>query len=96
MDVGPAELMIVLVVALVLFGGKKIPELARSLGQAKNEFEKGVRGEPAAEPDQAAQPEAAAETTPAPAAEAAPVAGTESESETAVESTPAEASTTPI
>lgn len=47
MDVGPAELIIVLVIALVLFGGKKLPELARSLGQAKNEFEKGTRGETA-------------------------------------------------
>lgn len=45
MDVGPAELLIVLVIALVLFGGKKLPELARSLGQARNEFEKGSRGE---------------------------------------------------
>ena len=45
MDVGPAELIIVLVIALVLFGGKKLPELARSLGQARNEFEKGSRGE---------------------------------------------------
>jgi sec-independent protein translocase protein TatA len=51
MDVGPAELLIVLVIALVLFGGKKIPDLARSLGQAKNEFEKGARGDkPEADP----------------------------------------------
>jgi len=45
MDVGPTELLIVLVIALVVFGGKKIPELARSLGQAKKEFEKGSNGE---------------------------------------------------
>jgi sec-independent protein translocase protein TatA len=45
MDVGPAELLIVLVIALVLFGGKKLPELARSLGQARNEFEKGAKGD---------------------------------------------------
>jgi sec-independent protein translocase protein TatA len=45
MDVGPSELLIVLVIALVLFGGKKLPELARSLGQARHEFEKGTRGE---------------------------------------------------
>jgi len=45
MDVGPTELLIVLVIALVIFGGKKIPELARSLGQAKKEFEKGSNGE---------------------------------------------------
>jgi TatA/E family protein of Tat protein translocase len=44
MDLGPSELLIILVVALVLFGGAKLPELARSLGKAKSEFEKGTRG----------------------------------------------------
>lgn len=56
MDVGPAELLIVLVIALVLFGGKKIPDLARSLGQAKSEFEKGARGEkPEPDPEPASE-----------------------------------------
>jgi sec-independent protein translocase protein TatA len=41
MDLGPGELAIILVIILVLFGGKKLPELARSLGQAKKEFEAG-------------------------------------------------------
>jgi sec-independent protein translocase protein TatA len=36
---GGPELVIILVVVLLLFGGKKLPELARSLGQAKKEFE---------------------------------------------------------
>jgi sec-independent protein translocase protein TatA len=39
---GP-EWIIVLVVILVLFGGAKLPSLARSLGQAQNEFKKGLR-----------------------------------------------------
>ena len=39
MDLGPPELAIILVIVLVLFGGKKLPELARSLGKAKKEFE---------------------------------------------------------
>jgi sec-independent protein translocase protein TatA len=43
MDVGPPELIIVLVIVLVLFGGKKLPELARSLGQAKREFNESSR-----------------------------------------------------
>lgn len=43
MNLGAPELMIVLVVILVLFGGAKLPQLARSLGQAKKEFEGGVR-----------------------------------------------------
>ena len=40
---GAPELLIILVVVLVLFGGAKLPKLARSLGQAKNEFEAGTR-----------------------------------------------------
>jgi TatA/E family protein of Tat protein translocase len=40
---GAPELLIILVVVLVLFGGAKLPQLARSLGQAKNEFEAGSR-----------------------------------------------------
>jgi sec-independent protein translocase protein TatA len=42
MDVGPAELLIVLVIALVLFGGAKLPKLARSVGEAAKEFRAGV------------------------------------------------------
>jgi sec-independent protein translocase protein TatA len=41
--IGAPELVIVLVVILVLFGGAKLPKLARSLGQAQNEFKKGVQ-----------------------------------------------------
>jgi sec-independent protein translocase protein TatA len=39
---GTQELMIILVIALVLFGGNKLPELARSLGKSMNEFKKGI------------------------------------------------------
>ncbi|HEY9557756.1 MAG TPA: twin-arginine translocase TatA/TatE family subunit [Acidimicrobiales bacterium] len=39
---GTGELLIILVVILVLFGGAKLPKLARSLGQAQNEFKKGL------------------------------------------------------
>ena len=42
-NIGPWQLVLCLVVAFVLFGGaKKIPELAHSLGKAKNEFKKGL------------------------------------------------------
>ena len=40
---GPTELIIILVIVLLLFGGAKLPKLARSLGQAKNEFEAGTK-----------------------------------------------------
>ncbi len=38
---GP-ELIIVLVIVLLIFGGSQLPKLARSLGQAQKEFKKGL------------------------------------------------------
>ncbi|MFN8026768.1 MAG: twin-arginine translocase TatA/TatE family subunit [Acidimicrobiia bacterium] len=38
------ELLLVLAVVAVLFGGSKLPNLARSLGEAKSEFDKGIHG----------------------------------------------------
>jgi sec-independent protein translocase protein TatA len=37
-DIGPPELIIVLVLVLVLFGGSQLPKLARNLGKAQSEF----------------------------------------------------------
>ncbi|HEV8296290.1 MAG TPA: twin-arginine translocase TatA/TatE family subunit [Acidimicrobiales bacterium] len=42
MDLGAPELLIILVLVLLLFGGAKLPSLARSLGQAKREFQSGL------------------------------------------------------
>jgi sec-independent protein translocase protein TatA len=42
MTFGPMELIIVLLIVLLLFGGAKLPKLARSLGEASKEFKKGV------------------------------------------------------
>lgn len=42
-DIGPAELLIILAVVLLLFGSKKLPELARSMGEAAHEFRKAIR-----------------------------------------------------
>ena len=42
MDVGPAELLIILAIVLLLFGSAKLPKLARSLGQAHKEFKQGL------------------------------------------------------
>jgi sec-independent protein translocase protein TatA len=39
---GPDLLIVVLVLVVVLFGGAAIPKLARNLGSAKKEFEKGI------------------------------------------------------
>ena len=43
MNLGAPELLIVLVVVLLLFGGAKLPKLARSLGEAKQEFERSTK-----------------------------------------------------
>ena len=45
MDLGPPELLIILVIVLVLFGGAKLPKLARSLGDASRELKKGLHSE---------------------------------------------------
>jgi len=52
---GAPELIIVLLIVLLLFGGAKLPKLARSLGEASSEFKKGA-SEPAKD-DKAAPPE---------------------------------------
>jgi sec-independent protein translocase protein TatA len=44
-NLGGTELIIVLVIILLLFGAKRIPELARGLGNGIREFKKGTRGE---------------------------------------------------
>lgn len=41
------ELMIVLIIILVLFGGKKLPELSKSVGQSIKELRKGLATTPA-------------------------------------------------
>jgi sec-independent protein translocase protein TatA len=46
MSFGPTELLIVLAIVLLLFGSTKLPQLARSLGQASKEFKDGQSGSP--------------------------------------------------
>ncbi len=42
MNLGMPEILVILVIALLLFGPKKLPELGRSLGQSIREFKKGA------------------------------------------------------
>lgn len=42
---GSGEILVVLVVILILFGGKKLPEFAQSLGKGIREFKKACQGE---------------------------------------------------
>ncbi|MBI3866520.1 MAG: twin-arginine translocase TatA/TatE family subunit [Planctomycetia bacterium] len=42
--IGQTELLVFLIIVMVLFGGSRIPALARSLGKSITEFKKGVSG----------------------------------------------------
>jgi sec-independent protein translocase protein TatA len=43
-NVGPLELVVVLIIALVIFGPKRLPELGRSMGKGIREFRSSVTG----------------------------------------------------
>jgi sec-independent protein translocase protein TatA len=44
-NIGPLEIIIVLIIALVVFGPKRLPELGRSMGKGIREFRGTVSGE---------------------------------------------------
>jgi sec-independent protein translocase protein TatA len=61
---GPDLIIVIIVAAIVIFGGSRIPKLARSLGSAQSEFKKGLAeghsssgDQAASQPGQAAAPE---------------------------------------
>ncbi len=41
--IGPNELWVILLLVVILFGGSKLPEIARNLGKASGEFKKAQR-----------------------------------------------------
>jgi sec-independent protein translocase protein TatA len=43
-NIGPLELAIVLIIALVIFGPKRLPDLGRSLGRGMREFKDSISG----------------------------------------------------
>jgi sec-independent protein translocase protein TatA len=44
-NIGPLEIIVVLIIALIVFGPKRLPELGRSLGKGIREFRGSVSGE---------------------------------------------------
>ena len=49
---GTTEIVIICIVVLVLFGGKKLPELAKGLGHSKAAFDERLKGDPSSEEDE--------------------------------------------
>lgn len=45
MDFSPVQLLIVLLIVLVIFGAKRLPEIGRSMGSSAREFKKGITGD---------------------------------------------------
>ncbi len=60
-NLGTPELLIILVVVLLLFGAKKLPDLARSLGESAKEFRDGI-GSDSSDSDEDAEGEATTDT----------------------------------
>ncbi len=59
--IGPMELIVVLIVALVIFGPKKLPDLGRSIGGGMREFKNSISGDeredlPPGDPASASKP----------------------------------------
>ena len=53
---GPDLIIVIIVAAVVIFGGSRIPKLARSLGSAQSEFKKGLAEGQASSGDKSAVP----------------------------------------
>ena len=60
--IGPMELIVVLVIALVVFGPKRLPDLGRSLGGGMREFKNSISGGDDHEEVRAVEPARTAES----------------------------------
>lgn len=81
-NIGPLEIAIVLIIALIVFGPKKLPELGKSLGRGLSEFKDGLSNVGKDDQDEDDEDEPGgepAELTPPPADQANPLPGEEPE-----------------
>jgi sec-independent protein translocase protein TatA len=65
----PTHIILLLLIALLLFGAKRLPEIGRSLGSGMREFKDSVTGANPSEPTHQLTPPAVETTTTAPASE---------------------------
>ena len=61
----PTHIILLLLIALLLFGAKRLPEIGRSLGTGMREFKDSVSGHSPPEPQQLPPPEPTVASTPA-------------------------------
>jgi sec-independent protein translocase protein TatA len=66
-NIGAPEIILLLLVALLLFGAKRLPEIGRSLGSGMREFKDSVTGNSRPEPTQVSQLPVGTQDTTAPA-----------------------------
>jgi len=78
-SIGPLEIVVVLVIVLVIFGPKRLPELGKSLGRGMREFKDSVTGKDK-EREELEAAKMAADDKPEPATAAAPPAPREQNS----------------
>jgi sec-independent protein translocase protein TatA len=55
-NIGPGELIIVLVIALIVIGPKRLPEVGKSLGRGMREFKESLSGERSDDEEDVAPP----------------------------------------
>jgi sec-independent protein translocase protein TatA len=65
-NIGPLEILVVLIIALVVFGPKRLPELGNSLGRGIREFRDTVTGEKRDDDDDDVKPLSASQAPAAP------------------------------
>jgi sec-independent protein translocase protein TatA len=59
-DIGFGEILLILIIVLILFGAKRLPDLARSLGRSLQEFKRGREEDPRDKPQPPVSPPPAA------------------------------------